>query len=197
MLSKQDGSLRLEVDIAWPDRELIHLPRHDRMQVIHGHTMFLHHNQSGLVVTQVIANLATCLSLRHRDAERPILYACSPFRGFFMLVLGIDPGSQATGYAVVRRSRGRFELVDAGVIRTRSKDSIPERLAVIHAGLVEVILRTSPESVGIEAIFKHKSSESALRPLASAGLSKSSLSAGLPPCLEKVTSQSSGSCSRT
>ena len=80
-----------------------------------------------------------------------------------MLVLGIDPGSQATGYAVVRRTRGRFELVDAGVIRTRSKDSVPERLAVIHAGLVEVIQRTKPESVGIEAIFKYKSSESALR----------------------------------
>jgi crossover junction endodeoxyribonuclease RuvC len=80
-----------------------------------------------------------------------------------MHVLGIDPGSQATGYAVVRRRQGRFELLDAGVIRTRSADPIPERLAKIHAGLVEVIQRTQPESVGIEAIFKHKSSESALR----------------------------------
>jgi crossover junction endodeoxyribonuclease RuvC len=80
-----------------------------------------------------------------------------------VLVLGIDPGSQATGYAVVRRSQGRFELLEAGVIRTRSKDPIPERLATIHAGLVEVIQRTRPESAGIEAIFKYKSSESALR----------------------------------
>jgi crossover junction endodeoxyribonuclease RuvC len=53
--------------------------------------------------------------------------------------------------------------VGAGVIRTRSKDPIPERLAIIHAGLVEVIQRTRPESAGIESIFKYKSSESALR----------------------------------
>ena len=80
-----------------------------------------------------------------------------------MLVLGIDPGSTATGYAVVRRRQGRFELLDAGVIRTKTSSSIPERLAIIHAGLVDVIERSQPQSVGIEAIFEHKSSESALR----------------------------------
>ena len=63
----------------------------------------------------------------------------------------------------MRRRQGRFELLDAGVIRTKTSSSIPERLAIIHAGLVEVIERSQPQSVGIEAIFKHKSSESALR----------------------------------
>lgn len=80
-----------------------------------------------------------------------------------MLTVGIDPGSTATGWAVVRRHSGRFLLLDAGVIRTRSADPMPERLAKIHKGLLEVLDQARPEWVAIEAIFRHKSSESALR----------------------------------
>ena len=80
-----------------------------------------------------------------------------------MRVFGIDPGSTATGYAIVERSGGRFVLLDAGVIRTRSKDPVPERLHAIHAGLVAHLTVTKPDCVAIESIFKHRSSESALR----------------------------------
>ena len=80
-----------------------------------------------------------------------------------MLVLGIDPGSVATGYALVRRHRGRYRLVAAGALRTRSKDPMPERLAVIHDGLAALLTEHRPGAVAIEAIFRHRSSESALR----------------------------------
>lgn len=80
-----------------------------------------------------------------------------------MLVFGIDPGSNATGYAAVRRDRGRYHLVEAGVIRTHTKAPVPQRLLKIHLGLQEALQRLAPDCVAIEAIFKHKSSESALR----------------------------------
>ena len=80
-----------------------------------------------------------------------------------MLVLGIDPGSNATGYALLRRTAGRMSLVEAGVVRTRRADGVPERLRCIHAGLVEVLARLQPDEVAVEAIFRHRSSESALR----------------------------------
>lgn len=80
-----------------------------------------------------------------------------------MLVLGIDPGSVVTGYGVVALDRGRYHLVDAGVVRTRSEAPMGERLAAIHAGLAAVFTRHPIEAVAIEAIFRHKSSESALR----------------------------------
>lgn len=80
-----------------------------------------------------------------------------------MLVLGIDPGSNATGWALLSQVSGRYQLHDAGIIRTRSKDPMAERLVVIHEGLVSVIARMPPDQVAIEAIFKHRSSESALR----------------------------------
>lgn len=78
-------------------------------------------------------------------------------------MLGIDPGSTATGWGLVRRVRGRYKTLGHGVVRTRSKDPVPERLARIHEGLAEVIATQTPDVVAIEAIFKHKSSESALR----------------------------------
>ncbi|MCO4745706.1 MAG: crossover junction endodeoxyribonuclease RuvC [Proteobacteria bacterium] len=79
-----------------------------------------------------------------------------------MRVLGIDPGSTVTGYGVVEKRRGRVRLIDSGCVRTNSKTEMGERLRIIHAGLAEVLGRHELDAVAIEAIFKHKSSTSAL-----------------------------------
>lgn len=78
-------------------------------------------------------------------------------------VLGIDPGSNATGYALVERVGSRFRLEEARVIRTPRGESLARRLLCIHAGLTEAIARLDPDGASIEAIFQHRSSESALR----------------------------------
>lgn len=80
-----------------------------------------------------------------------------------MVVFGIDPGSTVTGWGIVSQQRGRFTLVDCGCIKTTTKLSIPTRLQLIHGGLVEALGRHTVDGVAIEAIFRHKSSESALR----------------------------------
>lgn len=80
-----------------------------------------------------------------------------------MRVFGIDPGSVATGYAVVERKAGRYLLRDAGVIRTKSSDPVPQRLERIHGELAAQLHASMCTVVAIEAIFRHKSSESALR----------------------------------
>ncbi len=80
-----------------------------------------------------------------------------------MRVFGIDPGSTATGYAVVERAGGRFHLLAAGVVRTRTADPIPERLKAIYQGLNAQLTVAKADCVAIEAIFRHRSSESAIR----------------------------------
>ncbi len=80
-----------------------------------------------------------------------------------MRVLGIDPGSNATGWAVVQRERGRYVLLGAGVIRTRAEDPIPDRLLRIYEGLGAVITAQRPEAAAIETIFSHRSADSALK----------------------------------
>lgn len=80
-----------------------------------------------------------------------------------MRVFGIDPGSNNTGFAVIERRAGRYALITAGVVRTRSEDPMPERLKRIFDGLMAEMTIHQAKEVAIEAIFKHRSSESALR----------------------------------
>ena len=88
-----------------------------------------------------------------------------------MIVLGVDPGSRFTGYAIVEQRKSQFHLIEGGVIATvsSSKSSpkyqldIPQRLLIIHTELAEIIDRHNPVSAAIESIFSYKSSEAAIR----------------------------------
>ena len=69
-------------------------------------------------------------------------------------VLGIDPGTAVTGYGVIRKEgRNPLALVECGVIRTRPRDELAQRLAEIHDGIVELIRRHKPTVLSIEDIF--------------------------------------------
>lgn len=70
-----------------------------------------------------------------------------------MIVLGIDPGTAVTGYGVVRRDDGAPTLLECGIIRTRPKDPLPDRLCAIHDGIAELIARHKPDSLAIEDVF--------------------------------------------
>lgn len=70
-----------------------------------------------------------------------------------MSVLGVDPGTTATGYGLVAREEGSFRLLECGVVRPDSGDPLARKLVQIHEGLVEVLERLEPEVVAVEGIF--------------------------------------------
>ena len=70
-------------------------------------------------------------------------------------VLGIDPGLNITGYSVLSFVGQKLTLVEAGVIRSKRKDSFGKRLAEIHDGLVDVIERLKPDCAGLEDLYSH------------------------------------------
>lgn len=76
-------------------------------------------------------------------------------------MLGIDPGSRATGYGVVDREGGRLERVAGGVIRVAGQE-LARRLAAIAEALEAVLLETQPDSVALEAVFLARNPRSAL-----------------------------------
>ncbi|MBF0340040.1 MAG: crossover junction endodeoxyribonuclease RuvC [Magnetococcales bacterium] len=80
-----------------------------------------------------------------------------------MRVLGIDPGTTATGWGVVESAGSRFLHVAHGCIRTSSGDPLPERLGRIFAGLSEVIRIHHPQAVTVEEIFVSVNVQSALK----------------------------------
>jgi crossover junction endodeoxyribonuclease RuvC len=72
-----------------------------------------------------------------------------------MRILGIDPGLKATGYGVVELSDGRANVIEAGVIRTRDKRPLAERLHQIYKALRQVIEEQDPDEVVVESLYSH------------------------------------------
>ncbi len=79
-----------------------------------------------------------------------------------MLVLGIDPGSQATGFGLVAAEGGRLRQVDCGVVRCPAGEPLPARLLRIHGALRDIIAAASPDAVAVESVFSARNARSAL-----------------------------------
>ena len=79
------------------------------------------------------------------------------------VLLGIDPGTAATGFGLVSvDARRRAELLQCGVIRTSPKSSLAVRLMDIHEGVAALIAEFSPAAMSIESAFYRKNVRSAL-----------------------------------
>lgn len=70
-----------------------------------------------------------------------------------MRILGIDPGTGILGFGVIEVIRGEARLVDAGVIRTSSKDQDAVRLQTIFEELTTIIAETKPVAMSVEKLF--------------------------------------------
>ncbi len=70
-------------------------------------------------------------------------------------ILGIDPGLNTTGYGVIRVCAGQFQLIEAGIVRSKAKASLEERLAEIHQGVDEVLRQHCPDFMALEQLFSH------------------------------------------
>ena len=68
-------------------------------------------------------------------------------------VLGVDPGLNRTGYAILERSSRGPVLREGGVIRSTQKLSLAERVLEIGRGLREVITEFQPQVLAIEQVF--------------------------------------------
>lgn len=78
-----------------------------------------------------------------------------------MIVLGIDPGTAATGYGLVQRSGNRLSLVDYGCFETIAASALPERLLHIHRAIAELIEEHRPGLVGVERLFFNRNVQTA------------------------------------
>jgi crossover junction endodeoxyribonuclease RuvC len=83
-------------------------------------------------------------------------------------ILGIDPGLNITGYAVLEcgplsatgsaSASGRHgspRICEAGVVRGKSRRSLTDRLLEIHKGLEDVIASLKPNVMALEELYSH------------------------------------------
>lgn len=77
-------------------------------------------------------------------------------------VLGLDPGTNVTGYGIVSETSGQARLVATGVIRTPKKGGAA-RLGVINERVAALIAEHAPDETAIENVFVSKNPGSALK----------------------------------
>jgi crossover junction endodeoxyribonuclease RuvC len=77
-------------------------------------------------------------------------------------ILGIDPGSLATGYGIIDIEGNHATHVIHGTIRLKEKD-IAEKLKSLFRQLSNVIDTHQPDESAIEKVFMHKNADSALK----------------------------------
>ncbi len=80
-----------------------------------------------------------------------------------MRVLGIDCGTEHTGYGVIDSDGVSHHMVAAGVITTRTQDPLEQRLHVIARGLREIIEQHHPVAAAVEEVFHSVNAKSALK----------------------------------
>ncbi len=76
-------------------------------------------------------------------------------------VLGIDPGSRATGWALVIASGNRYHLERGGVVRPKGEDR-SDRLADLQRRLGELVAGLAPDCAAVESSFSGLNPKSSL-----------------------------------
>jgi crossover junction endodeoxyribonuclease RuvC len=79
-----------------------------------------------------------------------------------LTILGIDPGSQVTGFGVIAVSGGMLNYIASGCIRARS-GALAQRLHTIYDGAAGLVEQYRPDEICIERVFMHRNVDSALK----------------------------------
>ncbi len=80
-----------------------------------------------------------------------------------MVILGIDPGTTATGYGIIEKNGARAKHLSSGVVRPSRMGSQSRRLWEIHTNLERIICEHSPSVMVVESLFHGNNSQSLMK----------------------------------
>jgi crossover junction endodeoxyribonuclease RuvC len=79
-----------------------------------------------------------------------------------MRILGLDPGSIATGYGLVERRGTGVVHIAHGTLRPPRGSALPDRLAFLHREIARILAEHRPELAAVERVFAGRSVRAAL-----------------------------------
>lgn len=80
-----------------------------------------------------------------------------------MLILGIDPGTATTGYGLIKvKGRGKFNVVDWGLIETGKMPFKEKRLEEIYKKMLSLLKTYSPDIFVMEKVFFASNAKTAI-----------------------------------
>jgi len=77
-------------------------------------------------------------------------------------ILGIDPGSQATGWGLIEVRGSKLVGLDAGVLKL-GRGALEDRLVKLDSGLDAIMIEHAPDQAAVEDIFYAKHANAALK----------------------------------
>ncbi|HAU39434.1 MAG: crossover junction endodeoxyribonuclease RuvC, crossover junction endodeoxyribonuclease RuvC [Candidatus Peregrinibacteria bacterium GW2011_GWF2_43_17] len=78
-------------------------------------------------------------------------------------ILGIDPGTATTGYAIIKYDGDNLDLIDFGIIKTSPADKNADRLKQICDDIETLIKKFKPNQSAIEEIFFTKNVKTGIK----------------------------------
>ncbi len=78
-------------------------------------------------------------------------------------IIGVDPGSNATGYGIVKKSGSRSIPIASGVIHPAHDCTQAEKLRIVYEGLEAVVRQENPAVLVVESLFHFKNSQSLIK----------------------------------
>ena len=82
--------------------------------------------------------------------------------------MGIDPGSNCTGFGIVEEIKGNLFAVHWSSIRSTTKDTFPKRLKRIYDELIIAMEKFSPDVVAVEDLFYATNAKTVIKGIGSA-----------------------------
>ena len=79
-----------------------------------------------------------------------------------MKVLGVDPGYDRLGVAVIEKRDGKEVLLYSGCVETNKDTSLHDRILVLGDAFQKLLDEHSPDVVGVETLFFNKNVKTAI-----------------------------------
>jgi len=79
-----------------------------------------------------------------------------------MRIIGIDPGIEKMGFAILEKQKNIIRLLDCGCIYTPSSEHLSRRLNMLSQDLKSILKEWRPSVAGVEQLFFSKNVKTAL-----------------------------------
>ena len=80
-----------------------------------------------------------------------------------MILLGIDPGFRITGFAIVKKEKGKVFLLDYGDLRMPGSKPLPDRVGIFHDFFSQKIAQWNTTDIALETPFLGKNAQNFLK----------------------------------
>jgi len=80
-----------------------------------------------------------------------------------MTILGIDPGFQFAGYAIMKKEKGKTFVIDYGCLKMNPTKSLSERIGIFHDFFSEKIRSHYVTELALETPFLGKNAQNFLK----------------------------------